>query len=328
MPPAKKAAPKKAAKQQTALLVLPTFVAKPLKSYDVEANFDEVEAYLKQEEARYKDVVFGPENIVEAEAAKKTLDTLRISLEKIQKNVKSERFNDPKSRFDAKMNALLAIIESAATNIDKALNAKETERIDEMNLVFDEYTAHFQTVYSLRPEFLSRVERKKSYYNKTAKESESKADLKAQFEALKTEQTTHDANVKLIDKAIEGYPELNRDLLIGRLGRGEAVAVLLEWIDEEKERLNDVRSGGAGAGSETKAAEETKTEQPTKIGVVGGPVAKNFAGMINKAAFTSDFPAKTKQIKVEFTYPIDVGDALTALFKELVSFGVITKKVD
>ena len=39
----------------------------------------------------------------------------------------------------------------------------------------------------------------------------------------------------------------------------------------------------------------------------------------------SDFPGKKKSMVLDIEYPIDYGDALTLVFKELRKYGIITK---
>lgn len=318
MAPQKKQQAKKAADTKE-LLVRPEWKAVEAKSYDVVANFDAIEAYLRQEAGRYKGVAFSPENMAQVEQANKEMARLRIDLTAVKNDVKKKRFNDPKSRFDTKMDALIAIAVEVENDTKKVLDAKDQERIDELNEAFDDYCAKFQKQFNLRPEFEQRVERRKSFYNKTAKESESKADLLAQYEALAKEQTAHDANESLIKEAMSGYPEINEGLILGRFNLGdESVGELVAWITAEKARIDTIRAGGD--------PDAKKVEEPVQIGVKNGPVATSFVQHIDRVAMTTDVPGLTETKIIEITYPRDVGDALNELFKELKQYG-ITKKV-
>jgi hypothetical protein len=302
-------------------MVLPVFSAKALKSYDTDFNYEEIEKYLTYTANKYKDLTWTEDNIAEATTVKTELTGLRTSLKKAEDSVKEERYNAPKSRFMAKIAALQSIIGTVEKEIDEALNTEDQKRIDDLNEAFDAYIEHFVTIYSLQPEYAQKIERKKSYYNKTAKESETKKDLEAQAIALRDEQKRHDADVNLVKKTLEGYPEINEALMIGRLNRGESASELVEWITEEKARIDKVRAGGTDEETEEPESEPKSAAAATKV------TTKTLLGHVNKKTFTSDFKGKTKTIVVEIEYPIDVGDALTGLFKDLLQYGIKTKAV-
>jgi hypothetical protein len=297
--------------ESTALVKMPTMVIKPQKSYEVEGNFEEVETYLKGVRAKYKDLVFSSDNIESAKVIKSELRTLRTSLEKIAKDVKTERFNSPKSIFDAKMNALLAITGEVEGQIDKALDAEDQKRIDELTQAFDDYKEHFQSIFSLEDSYLARIEYKKGFYNKTALEKDSKADIESQFKTLKAEQTARNGSVKLIQKACKDTPAINVDEQTAKLDRGIDVASILEWIDGEIERLAAVN-----APAEDEEDEEGAQEPPLKTA----------AGTVSRMSET-DFPGKTKSMVISITYPVDLGDDLTKLFRALKEKGIIWRPV-
>jgi hypothetical protein len=315
------AAPKKQQAKKAAetkeLLIRPEWKAVEQKSYEVVANFDAIEAYLNQEAGRYKGVAFSPEQMPAVEAAKKDLRELRTSLTDVLEDVKKKRFNTPKKNFETKMQALISIVTTVEADVDKVLDAENQKRIDELNEALDGYCSKFQKQFGLRPEYEMRIERKKAFYNKTAKESESKADLLAQYEALHKEQTAYDANETLIKDSMSGYPEINEQLLLGRLQRGdESVGELVAWITAEKTRIDVIRAGGDP---------DAKPEPPKQVGVKNGPITISFVQHIDKVAMTTDVPGMMETKIIEITYPRDVGDALNELFKELKQYGV-TKK--
>lgn len=311
-----------AAEPTTALVRMPTFAVKPQKSYEVEGNFDEVEAYLKGVRAKYKDLVFTTDTIESAKIIKAELVPLRTSLEKIQDGVKKERFNDPKKIFDAKMNALIGIIGEVEKQIDAALSAEDQKRIDELNEVFASYAEHFQTVYSLEDRYFTRVVYEKSWYNKTASEKDSKAALEAQFVALKAEQTARNGSIKLIKKALKDSPEINEDEQIRKLDNGMDVASILEWIEGEIERIAKLKDVPAQEYDDTEDEEEEEEEEQEKETPM-----RMVMGVAEKINFDSDFPTKTKNLVIQITYPVDCGDALTALFKGLKEKGITTRMV-
>lgn len=314
----------------TALSVMPKFVVKELKSYDVEANFAEVETYLKGVRAKYKDVAFSPENIDEVVKVKAEMVGLRTSLTSITDAVKKQRFNGPKKTFETVMNALIAIAGEVEAEVDKVLAAKDQERIDELNEVFEGYKEHFQTVFGLEESFLARVELKKHWYNKTAKEKESKDELEAQFKTLKTEQTARNGSIKLIKKALASTPQINEQAQIDKLDAGTDIASILEWIEGEQQRLACLANAalnepeeapghvlGSVVDEDEEELAETAKEQHSLV--------RQVEGVVHKIDFSTDLPGKTKTVLLEITYPYDGSAALTALFKKLTEFGITSK---
>ena len=304
---------KQAAPESTALTVMPKFVAKEAKSYEVEANYDEVEVYLKGTLAKYKDVAFSPENMDEVTKVKGEMVGLRTSLASILEAEKKKRFNAPKAIFQAKMDSLIAIVSKVESEVQKVLDAKDQERIDELNEILDSYKEQYQTIYSLEDQFLARVEYKKNYYNVTQKEKDSRDDLKMQFETLKKEQTARNGSIKLIQKALADTPVINEQAQIDKLDAGDDVASILEWIEEEKDRLVQL---------------EKPASPSVSIGVADGPAAqaiRSISGVASKIDLSTDFPGKTKTAYVAITYPFDGGAELTKLFKELKESGVIVR---
>jgi DNA repair exonuclease SbcCD ATPase subunit len=308
---------------------MPVFDVKKRPSYEVEANFDEVETYLKGVAAKYANLVFTDENIEQAKVIKTELTALRTSLTKIQANVKSERFNNPKKIFDAKMDSLLSIIGSTESEIDEALSKEDQKRIDDINEALDAYKENFTTFYSLEDRYLSRIEYKKAYYNKTAIERESKADLEDQFKALKAEQTARNGAIKLIQKTLKDSPEINVQAQIDKLDGGLDVASILEWIETEQERLEALKApklvigvpGSPEDSTEYLADEEEVADEEEAPVSLAGRVLEDA----ERISFQSDFPTKTKSLSITITYPIDAGDALTALFNMLKTHGITTK---
>ena len=307
---------------------MPVFDVKKRPSYEVEANFEEVETYLKGVAAKYADLVFTDENIEQAKIIKAELVNLRTSLTKIQANVKSERFNNPKKIFDAKMDSLLSIIGSTESEIDQALSKEDQKRIDDINEALDAYKENFATFYSLEDRYLARIEYKKSYYNKTSIERESKADLEEQFKVLKAEQVARNGAIKLINRTLKDSPEINVQAQIDKLDGGLDVASILEWIETEQGRLAELKAPkqvvgvpGSPEDSTEYLADDEEEDEPAEEKSLAGRVLEDA----EKIDFQSDFPKKTKSLSITITYPIDAGDALTALFNMLRDHGITTK---
>jgi hypothetical protein len=304
---------------------MPELAIVPVKNYEVEGNFDDVKKFLEGVRAKYRDLVFTEDNIETAKIIKAELVSLRTSLTKIQTDVKKQRFNDPKKIFDAKMDALLAITGEVEAEIDAALSREDQKRIDEINEALEAYKDHFVTVYSLEPQYAERVEFKKSFYNKTAIEKESKADIESQCKSLAAEQKARNGSIKLIKKALAGTPEINVDEQIRKLDNGHDVVSILEWIEGEQERLASLAMpksvGVAGVPADSRDYANDGEEQEEDVPTLTGKVVD----AAKKIDFSTDFPGKTKSLSVTITYPVDAGDALTELFKTLREYGITTK---
>jgi hypothetical protein len=308
---------------------MPELAIVPVKTYEVDGNFKAVEDYLKGVCAKYKDLAFTPETIDKAKIIKAELVSLRTSLTKIQTDVKKQRFNDPKRIFDAKMDGLLAITGEVEAEIDKALKAEDQKRIDELTEAFEAYKEHFVTVYSLEPEYADAIVFRQQYYNKTASEKDSKDDIELQCKTLAAEQKAYNGSVKLIRKALADTPEINVDEQIAKLKRGEDVASILEWIENEIERLAQVAAAKVDVAPHTSDDEDQEPEEQEEDSDAEDQesVEEQVTGIARKLDLKTDFPGKTKSLVIQITYPIDAGDALTKLFKELKNFGITTRVV-
>jgi uncharacterized protein YhaN len=119
------------------------------------------------------------------------------------------------------------------------LSIEEKERVAGINEVIDHYVEKFQAQYNLDEEHLARVERKKSYYNKTAEEKARKDDLEQQFKDLKKDQDAYAANIRLIKATCKEEPRLNVQHWIDQL-RYDDVATITEAIIAEKQRLREL----------------------------------------------------------------------------------------
>ena len=105
----------------------------------------------------------------------------------------------------------------------------------------------------------------------------------------------------MIERACKDDDRLNVSAYIDMLAY-EAVSVIVEKIETEKERL---------AGLSSPAPVEAKEEPELSIGV-----------KVNKDAMKTDFPGLNKTMTIELEYPVDLGDELTRIFGELRRSGV------
>jgi hypothetical protein len=305
---------------------VPALVVTPAKAPAVSGNFEQVKAYLQKWKQKVLAMKMTGDNLEEVMVIKREAVQYRNSLAKIQGDVKRLYFNDPKAVFDTEMAVLLKVVGEVEDAADKVLAEEEEERVAGINEIIDHYIETFQERYGLDGEHLARVERKKSYYNKTAEEKARKDDIEKQFKDLKKGQDAYAAEVRLIEAACRGEPRLNVQRWIEDL-RHDSAAAIVEYIAAEKQRLRELDGAGEppeDPREEPPAAESAGYEAAWKSGRGAGDVLTGAAGSID---FESDFKGRTKSMKIELIYPCDLGDALTRLFEVLKQYGIKTRPV-
>jgi hypothetical protein len=222
------------------------------------------------------------------------------------------------------MGVLLAVVGEVEEAADKVLAKEEQERVAGINEVIDHYIDKFQGQYNLDEEHLARIERRQSYYNKTAKEKVRKDDIEQQFKGLKKDQDAYAANIRLIKATCKDEPRLNVQHWIDRL-RYSDVATVTEAVIAEKQRLRGLDEREAG---NTQTASSTSEEVKYEVVNEGGTeTGKVTIGVPSHIDFNSDFKGRVKSMKIELIYPCDLGDALTQLFAELKQYGIKIRPV-
>ena len=292
---------------------VPALVVTPDKAPVISGNFGQIEKYLQGWKKKVSAIKISEDNMEEVRIIKKEAVQFRNSLADIQTRIKRLYFNDPKAVLDSNFEKLLSIIREVEASADSVLAKEEEERVAMVNKVLDRFIERFQEEYKLSPSFLNRIEHKKSYYNKTADEKERKDDLEGQFKALRKEENAYLGNVKLIRAACKDNPLLDVERYINYLD-AEDVATILDEIEGEKVRLSNIGSTESTASSIAPDEEEETTNSK-----------KTILGITDGIDFSTDFPGKNRVIKIQITYPVDVGDALTELFNGLKAHGIKIK---
>jgi hypothetical protein len=254
-------------------------------------------------------------NIERVRTLKKGIVGWRTQFTKETDSYMKATFTAPKDVFKAARDEVLAEIASMEDKADEVLLKEEADRVAGITEVLDVYKQTFQAKYQLSDDRLSRIEYKKTYYNKTAEEKARKDDLEAQFIEQQKEQKAHDANVRLITTMCKEDERLNAQLYIDLLNSTD-VASITEKIVAEKERLAALDS----------PADEDAADEADDETAVGAPDTETIIlGVTGGLSFETDFPGREKSMRLELTYPYDMGDALTELFSRLRSYGVKTK---
>jgi len=297
------------------------------QTFGVQGNYDEVEAYLKKECSKWKKVK--KLDLALAEKGKKELRTYRTSLEKILKQVKTEKFNDPKAVFEAKMAALIGIVTEAEGIVDVKIEEDKQKKADAFTKVLDIYKDGFQETYALREEYLVQVVYKKQYYNKTAVEKDVIADIELQFKDLKAEQDKVDANTATIRALCDEDGRLNDEYYIQQCSYKDA-ALVVQDILAEKKRLAEL---DAAEPEDDDEVPEEAQEEITEENLTGysGPPMQGTEGLVigvkGKFDFSSDLPERTKTMRLEIIYPAECAEEMKELFKYLKSFGIKSKAI-
>jgi hypothetical protein len=305
------------AKEETTSV--PALVVTPEKAPVVSGNFEQIKAYLQKWKQKMLAMKMTEDNLEEVRVIKKEASRYRNNLTKIQSDVKTLYFNDPKAVFDTQMCVLLAVVGEVEEAADKVLAKEEQERVAGINEVIDHYVEKFQAQYSLDEEHLARIERKKSYYNKTAEEKARKDDIEQQFKDLKKDQDAYAANIRLINATCKDEPRLNVQHWIDQL-QYDDVATITESIIAEKQRLRELDAQETGSTQTASlAVEDADFEVVEEADAGAGKVTIGFPSHID---FNSDFKGRTKETKIKVIYPCDLGDALTQLFDWLKQYGI------
>ena len=295
-------------------LNVPALKVVPNKAVAVSGNFDEIKAYLTTACAKYKKKM----TFEQARAAKRELQTYRTSLEKIDTQVKKDYFNGPKSVFDASMKSLLAIIAPVEELADAKLAEEDKIRIDGLNTAFDEYKAELQETHSLNEKYLGQVTYRKQYYNKTANEAESRADIAEQFKTLAKAQKAEEASIRMVTQLCADDERLNKAHWLEKLSYEDS-SVVVEALIAEKDRLRDLDKKKTEEGTPAAAAVEVDAEPVNEED-------KLVIGVLPTIKFSSDLPNRTKEMNVSIKYPIDLGPALGKLFDALEPYGIFVRE--
>lgn len=246
-------------------------------------------------------------NIVRVEKLKKAVVGWRTSFTKSTDDYMKAVFKAPMSVYKAAAQEVLSDIDKMESKLDEVLSVEENKRIANLNTIFDGIEEELQEKYALPDSYKERVERKKAYYNKTAKMSEVSEDIEEQYKALAKEFKNYQSSVKTVTALCKSDKRLNLQMYIDHLAYSELPEVMDE-IEAEKERLANLDR------EEGKEPVVDVPEEKIEIGVKVKPMK-------------SDFPGLTKTMTLQITYGIDLGDELTRVFSELQKNGVKMKVI-
>ena len=236
-------------------------------------------------------------NLEKVKVIKKGIVGWRNAFDKQCKDFIKGVYKGPMDVFKAAADAVMDDITEMETKCDEILDKEEDKRRAQVDAAIDGIVEDLKD--ELQIDF--EPERKKEYYNKTADMQAVMQDIREQFNAAIAEAKQKEADKRMIERACKDDDRLNVSAYIDMLAY-EAVSVIVEKIETEKERL---------AGLSSPAPVEAKEEPELSIGV-----------KVNKDAMKTDFPGLNKKMTIALEYPVDLGDELTRIFGELRRSGV------
>ena len=172
-------------------------------------------------------------DIDRVKALKKGIVGWRRKFEAEAKEYEKAQFKAPMDVFRAGVAEVLSEIDAMEKKADEVLDKEEEKRIDNINTILDGIIAGLGK--ELPDEWMSRIERKKQYYNKTADMAQVTEDIKKQYADLIYQYNEERTSIEAVKKACDDE-RLNTSLYVGLLERMPLGQVLVK-IASEKERL-------------------------------------------------------------------------------------------
>lgn len=301
------------------------------QAVEFRGNFEAVKAALEQRRDEVKKMKVSAKDMDTVEKLKKEAQGYRIYLTETGTFGKRRFFNAPKDIYDSKMQTLLVIVGEMESKAQVVIDQIAEAKRNELTAVFDLYKKSFQEKYNLSPEGLATIEYKPAYYNKTAKEKDTKDDLENQFIGRSNLEKAVALGEKTIRALCNGKPLLDVEAYVRELKGGKELAIIMDDITTEEARLAEAQKvkpvdavpvetpASAPSGFAHQSPEETVDTDIVKVGVLG--VASRLLGG------GADFPTRTKKAHFEIEYPSEFGDALSEIFKELKKYGIKSRNL-
>lgn len=297
---------------------------------EFQGNFEAVKNALELRRDEVKKMKVSAKDMDTVEKLKKEAQGYRIYLTDTGTFGKRKFFNAPKAIYEGKLQTLLDIVAEMESKAQVVIDAIAEAKRKELTGIFDLYKKAFQEKYNISDEGLAMIEYKPAYYNKTAKEKETKDDIESQFIARRDAEKALALGEKTVRALCSGKPLLNVEQYVNDLKCGKDLAIIMDDIATEEARLAEASK------VKTVTAEPVETPAPSsggsaepepehgvdivKVGVIG--IASRLLGG------GADFPTRTKKAQFEITYPSEFGTALSEIFKELAKYGIKSRNLE
>lgn len=266
------------------------------KAVTIGGNWDNLKENIQKVVDRYKGTQLTEDNVDYVKALKKQFVSLRTGVELDFKNYKTAYLDPAETLIKAVKAELLAVIDEGESALDKQLDEYDQRRKDELTVILKDYVAESVEKYHLRDEYATQIQLKKNYYNKTAKEEETIADIEAQAKELADKQSAYDSGVALIKAECE-EGGLLPDAYIRELSYRNAMEIIMEIKQDKKSR----------------AELEAKAEEGEKV-VIGADVDSEIAQQMKKATSLPEDEERTRILKV--TYKASQAKLMADFFKK------------
>lgn len=266
------------------------------KTISISGNFTELGANIKTLVERYKNTELTEDNVEYVKTLKKQFVSLRTGVEREFKDWKTVYLDPAEDLLKSMKNELLAIIDEGESALGVQLDAYDQKRKDELTIILNEYKDEAVEKYGLRDEYATQIQLKKNYYNKTAKEEETIADIDAQAKELSLKQKDYDNGVALIKMECEDSGLLP-DSYIRELDYHSAPEIIMEIKQDKKSREEMLK----------------KSEEGEKV-IVGADADSEIAEQMKKATSVPEDEERTKVIRV--TYKASQAKLMARFFKE------------
>ena len=266
------------------------------KAVTIGGNWDSLKANIQKVVDKYKGTQLTEENVDYVKALKKQFVSLRTGVELDFKNYKTAYLDPAETLIKTVKAELLAVIGEGESALDKQLDEYDQRRKDELTVILKDYVAESVEKYHLRDEYATQIQLKKNYYNKTAKEEETIADIDAQAKELADKQSAYDNGVALIKAECE-ESGLLPDSYIRELSYRNAMEIIMEIKQDKK------------AQAELKA----KAEEGEKV-TIGADEDAEIAKQMKKATSVPEDEERTKVLRV--TYKASQAKLMARFFKE------------
>lgn len=174
------------------------------------------------------------ENIERVRSLKRGIVGWRTSFKKQVDEYVREHFNAPKDIYKAAANEVLAEIELLEGKADAVLAEEDRKRTEAVDFAIDGIIDSLRGG-ELPDDWVDRIERKKSFYNKTADMADTAEDIKKQYASLLFDYNSERTSAEAVRKACDDE-RLDVDTYVGLL-KTMPLGQVLEKISRRKEEL-------------------------------------------------------------------------------------------
>lgn len=285
----------------------------PKNMPSITGNFDQYKKDLIKQMDGYKDMPLTEETVAPVKSA---VRQIRTTLEKIESTAVSAYFDTPKKILKAQFAELYSIIADSESKIDAVIAEDTRKRNDATIERLTNYVTSKVKDMALESDVVDYVVLKKTFFNKTAKETESLNDIDLQLVQLEKNFAAYIRAEKKINKlAKELGPTFNKGRFLYSLSKyGEGNDEAASLAEEEAERLNTVLP---------EAARPVVTPAPSAV-VVKDEV---YSVVVDFPVVDRKKAKVLEEVSYTFSMPKEAKKSFAELVKELKVVGIKLTKV-